>query len=369
MENADSQALGPAGARKACAFLSWAREDRATPLLALPALSASLGLGSLHVKDEAHRLGLGSFKALGGRYAVIQLAAEEAARQLGRNLTLDDIDSPGVRAITAEMTFACATAGNHGRSVASGAKRIGAKSVIFVYDGVSDDKIGAIARHGAQVIRTRGSYDDAVLEAVHLCKKNEWTLVSDTSRPGDETTPLLIMQGYTCVIAEALNGLAAAPTHIFVQAGVGGLAATVAAHAALTLEPARPTIVVVEPQRAACLYASAAAGESTKIARGEPTVMAMLECYEPSWVAWRILARTADGFLTIEERAAVDAVHRLTHPLGDDPALFTSESGCVGLAGLINACADPANRRSLGLDSQARVLVINTEGTAGLKNA
>ena len=272
------------------------------------------------------------------------------------------LQTPDVRAIAVTMTFACATDGNHGRSVAQGAELVGAKSVVFVHSGVSNERVAAIARFGAKIVRVAGSYDDSVKEAARVAAKNGWTIVSDTSWPGYERIPGLVMQGYTALVREALRQLPEMPTHVFVQAGVGGVAAAVGGHLAVALADERPILVVVEPARAACVYESARAGRPVKIEQGEPTVMAMLECYEPSLIAWRVLSRVADGFITIEEEHAVDVMKRLARPVGPDPAIIAGESGGVGLAGLIRALADPGSQKALLLGSQSRIFVINTEG-------
>ncbi|MGE6781894.1 diaminopropionate ammonia-lyase [Ensifer adhaerens] len=335
---------------------------RPTPLHALPALAAELGLSGVFVKDEGHRLGLGSFKALGGSYAVIRLVIEEAERRLGRGVDPDDLEQPEVRAIAAAMTFGCATDGNHGRSVAMGARLVGAKSVIFVHAGVSEKRIDAIAAYGAEIVRVAGTYDDSVREAARVCDDNGWTVVSDTTWPGYEYIPGLVMQGYTALLSEALRQMEEPPTHVFVQAGVGGIAAATAGHLAVRYGAERPRFVVVDPARAACLYESASAGRPVKVAHGEPTIMAMLECYEPSLVAWRILSRVADAFMTVEEEDAVSVMNRLARPIGSDPAIVSGESGGVGLAGLLAVARDPALRERLGLTAQSRVFAINTEG-------
>jgi diaminopropionate ammonia-lyase len=103
-------------------------------------------------------------------------------------------------------------------------------------------------------------------------------------------------------------------------------------------------------------------GHPVRIEHGEPTVMAMLECYEPSLVAWRVLSRVADGFMTVDEEDAVAVMNRLARPHGSDPAVVAGESGGVGLAGLIRATADPEIRAALNLNEASRVFVINTEG-------
>ncbi|MEK1945193.1 MAG: diaminopropionate ammonia-lyase, partial [Ensifer adhaerens] len=246
--------------------------------------------------------------------------------------------------------------------VAMGAELVGAKSVIFVHSGVSQKRIEAIAHYGAEIVRVEGTYDDSVEFAAKVCNERGWTVVSDTSWPGYEYIPGLVMQGYTALLCEALRTIDAPPTHVFVQAGVGGIAAATAGHLALRYGHDRPRFVVVEPARAACLLETARAGHPVKVPHGEPTVMAMLECYEPSLVAWRILSRVADAFMMIDEEDAVSIMNRLARPKGGDPAIVAGESGGVGLAGLITVAGDPNMRAALGLDANSRILVINTEG-------
>ncbi len=362
LDQVDAETLGVAAAEEVERYLAYRDNHAPTPLHILPSLAADLDVGAIHVKDEGFRLGLGSFKALGGSYAVIRLVLEDAARRLGRPVDVADLHTPEVRAVAAGMTVACATDGNHGRSVAQGAQLVGARAAIFVHSGVSDERVAAIARFGARMIRVEGTYDDSVAEAARVAAENDWTVVSDTSWPGYERIPGLVMQGYTAMVREALRQLPEPPTHVFVQAGVGGVAAAVAGHLALVLGDRRPVFVVVDPARAACVFETARAGRPVRIAHGEPTVMAMLECYEPSLVAWRVLSRVADAFMTVDEEDAVAAMRRLARPVGGDPAIVAGESGGVGFAALSKAASDPYLKAALGLDAASRILLFNTEG-------
>jgi diaminopropionate ammonia-lyase len=358
----DQLSLGSGAVPAVRRFLAYRKAERPTPLVRLPYLAAELGVAELLIKDESTRLGLGSFKALGGAFAVLTLVLEQAGRELGRPLDFPDLDNLAVRAIAKSMTVGCATDGNHGRSVAAGASMVGAQAAIFVHEGVTEQRVSAIAKFGAKITRVPGNYDDAVAEAARVCAANNWTIVSDTSWPGYDRIPSLVMQGYTVMVDEALAAAGQAPTHVFIQAGVGGLAAAVAGHLAAVLGDRRSKFIVVEPERAACVLQSAQAGRPIKIAHGEPTVMAMLECYEPSFVAWRVLQRCADAFMTVSEQDAVDAMCILANPQGDDRPIVAGESGAAGLAGLTRVCRDPSLREMLDLDSLSRVLLINTEG-------
>ena len=344
-------------------FLAFRDAAQPTALVPLPSLANRLGIAALHVKDESTRLGLGSFKALGGAYAVLRLVLDEATRRLGRPITdFDQLRLAEVKSIAQKMTFGCATDGNHGRSVAAGAASVGARAVIFVHQGVSERRAQAIAGFGADIVRVAGTYDDAVAEASRVCAESGWIVVSDTSWPGYEHIPATVMQGYTAMVHEALAAVPDTPTHVFVQAGVGGLAAAVAGYLRTALGDKRPTFVAVEPRRAACLYESALAGKPVRIAHGESTVMAMLECYEPSMIAWRVLSRCVDAFMIVDEENAVETMRLLARPLGSDRPIVSGESGGAGLAGLCRALRNDELAAAIKLDRAARVLVINTEG-------
>lgn len=352
-------------ARKVQQLLRLCPAHQPTILHSLPGLAAKLGLGGILVKDESTRLGLGSFKALGGAFAVIRLVLDEAGRKLGGPVAPEDLMSDPVRSIAAGLTVACATDGNHGKSVAAGARMLGVRAVIFVHQGVSAQRVAAITALGADVRRVPGTYDDSVAEAARQCEANGWHALSDTSWPRYTSVPRRVAQGYTAMVREVCDELGQRPTHVFVQAGVGGLAAAVLAHMSLCLEP-RPRFVIVEPERAACLHASAVAGDRVSIPAGEPTLMSMLECYEPSLVAWHVIARLADAFLTVDEKEAIRAMQELALPVAGDTPIVAGESGAAGLAGLLSALVVPADKTALGLDERSIVLLFNTEGATDL---
>ncbi len=364
-EELDREVFAPSAVNEALQYARARPGYAPTRLVELPELARKHCVAAVHVKDESTRFGLGSFKALGGAYAVIRLALEQASDGLGRTVAIGELQSEAVRAVAARMVVACATDGNHGKSVAQGAALVGARSVIFVHAGVSQARIEAIAQFGAEIVRVDGNYDDSVAEATRTAQEKGWTIVSDTSWPGYERIPSLVMQGYTTLLLEAVQELPQAPTHVFIQAGVGGIAAATAAFMSLAYAAAgtvAPRFIVVDPKRAACLLESARQGERVRIEGQEPTIMAMLECYEPSLVAWRVLTRAAHAFMTVDEQDAVNAMRTLAAPAGDDSPIVAGESGGVGLAAFLAAAQDADMRRSLGIDAASRIFVINTEG-------
>ena len=329
-----------------------------TPLLDLAAVARAAGLGSVQMKDEAPRFGLGSFKALGGAYAVAQmLGAELARRGVAARAGSGELVAGIYAAATGGITVTCATDGNHGRSVAWGAQRFGCRCVIYVHATVSQGRVDAIARYGAEVRRVAGTYDDAVREAARVADAEGWFVISDTSYPGYTTVPVDVMQGYRVMADEALEQWqGAAPTHCFMQGGVGGAAAAVSVQLRGRVVP-RPMFIVAEPDRAACLLASAEAGEPVAIPGDLDTLMAGLACGEPSILAWQELGRAADAFMAVPDEAAVECMRLLARQ-----GIVAGESGVAGLAALLLAAADPAARAALNLGPASRVLLFSTEG-------
>ncbi|KUF42260.1 diaminopropionate ammonia-lyase [Comamonas kerstersii] len=332
-----------------------------TPLHSLPALAQAMGVASVHYKDEGSRFGLGSFKALGGAYAVARLLCRELGAQLGRTLTTQDLLTPELRALCGGITVTCATDGNHGRSVAWGAQLFGCQCVIYIHATVSEGRKEAIAQYGAQVVRTAGNYDDAVRQADLDAKQYGRFVISDTSYPGYMEVPRDVMQGYQLMVEEAAQQLPERPTHIFVQAGVGGLAAAVCGYFWERDAGDRPIYVVVEPDKADCLTQSAKAGQLTAVTGDIDTLMAGLACGEVSHLAWEILEKGTDAFCVIPDDAAVAAMRLLAHPLGNDPVIVAGESAVAGVAAAIAASQSDAARQTLGLNADSRILFFGSE--------
>lgn len=356
-----SEILGAGALAQAERELSTWQGYAPTPLHALPALARALGVQSLHYKDEGGRFGLGSFKALGGAYAVARLLCRELGARLGRTLDTRDLQRPDIRALSAGITVTCATDGNHGRSVAWGAQLFGCACVIYVHATVSQGRAEAIAAYGAQVVRTPGNYDDAVRRAAADASAQGRFVISDTSYPGYMDVPRDVMQGYQLMVQEAAAQMGARPTHIFVQAGVGGLAAAVCGYFWERDGAARPQFIVVEPERAACLLESARAGELRAVEGELDTLMAGLACGEVSLLAWEILEKGADAFCAIADAAAVDCMRLLAHPLGQDRAIVAGESAVAGVAAAIAALQSPQARAQLGLGADSRILFFGSE--------
>ena len=333
-----------------------------TPLIELDALAGALGLAKVLYKDEGPRFGLGSFKALGGAYAALRVLQQEISQALGRPVSPGDIRSGRHANLASRIVLVTATDGNHGRSLAWGCRRFGAPCRIYIHAEVSEAREEAMRALGADMVRIDGNYDDSVALAREEADANGWFVVSDTSWPGYTETPRDVMAGYGVMVKEVCDALDRPPTHAFLQAGVGGLAAAVAAGLRQQWGREAPRVVVVEPELAACLFESARAGRMTCIRVEEETVMAGLSCGEPSGIAWEILAEEASDFLTVPESFVGPASRLLARPVGNDPEIEAGESAVAGLAATIAAAGSEEMRGALGLDAGSRVLLIGSEG-------
>ncbi len=334
----------------------------ATPLVSLAAIAAEIGVGEILYKDEGPRFGLGSFKALGGSYAALRVLQREISSRLGKDVSLADIRNGAYAEDCAKITLVSATDGNHGRSLAWGCKRFGAPCRIYIHAEVSEGRAVAMRDLGAEVIRIDGDYDESVLLAKSEAEENGWFVVSDTSWPGYSLPPRDVMSGYGVMVQEICDTLDQAPTHVFLQGGVGGLAAGVIAALRQYWGDASPRPIIVEPELAACLFESAKTGAATKVDIAEETLMAGLSCGEPSGLAWEILSEEATDYLTIPEELVAPTVRLLAKPLGNDAVVEAGESAVAGLAALIAAMEDPSLAEKLGLSSTSRVLLIGSEG-------
>jgi diaminopropionate ammonia-lyase len=301
-----------------------------TPLIDAAALAGQTGVAKVYVKDERGRMGLGSFKALGAAYVIARDAEIGAAK--GR-------------------TYVTASAGNHGLSVAAGAQAFGAHAVIYLAETVPEAFAQRLRSLGAQVRRHGAVYEASMQGAAEAAAENNWVLLSDSSWPGDFERPHTLMEGYLVLMQEAAAQMPEAPTHIFLQAGVGGLAAACAVYARQCWGDA-PRIIVVEPDAAPALFASIAAG-SAQITEGPSSDMGRLDCKEPSLIALKGLARDADDFMLISEAEGAAGSEAC-----EAAGLASTPSGAGGFSGLLAAQADPG---ALGLSPDARVMVILSE--------
>lgn len=341
-----------------------------TPLVALPNLAQLLGVGGIYVKNEAKRLNMNSFKVMGGSYAVYRLVKQILGRE-DEDLSFEYLTSKECHDALGNAVFCSATDGNHGRGLAWVCQQLSLPCKIYVHKETSQARINAIAGFGAEVTVVDGNYDDAVRQAAEDAKTNGWYVVSDTSWPGYEEIPTWIMQGYNSILLEAqeqFSGMGIVkPTHVFVQAGVGAMAASVVGFYTAMFPNDPPLFVVVEPDKAPCIYESIAAddGQCHSVKGDLDTIMAGLACGDPSPVAYEILRDNADIFVQVPDNVAARGMRILGCPLAGDPMVISGESGAVPLGTLFALLTDEINpdlKKALNLNADSTVFMVSTEG-------
>lgn len=355
--------MGEEYAERSLSYHKSFREYEKTPLVHLKALAERLSIASLDVKDESFRFGLNAFKALGSSFAVRNIYAE--SRKIEDPLFPDLVSKEG-KEFFRSLTLYTATDGNHGRGVAWVAKILGCSAVVRMPKGTCAERLLNIKKLGADATIEDKTYDECVNMAHEECAKDKnGILVQDTALKGYEDIPLWIMQGYLTMAKEACDDLKEAPTHIFIQAGVGSLAGAVAGYFTQRFKEDPPKIIVMEPTGAPCHFESAQNGRATKTEGELSMIMAGLACGEPNPISWDILRNDAFGFIVCSDDISALGMRILSSPLKGDERIICGESAGIG-AGLIYTLMEDKNFKSIkddiGLSKDSRVLLFSTEG-------
>ena len=368
-DTVDVADFSPAVAQRVRAFHASFSQYCPTPLVALPGLAGQLGLKSVCVKDESKRFGLNAFKVLGGSYAVARCLAERLNLP-EQGLTKSQLHNTGASTAADKITFISTTDGNHGRGLAWTARELGYPCIIYMPKGSEPARRDNILALGAQCTITDLNYDDTVRMSWNMAQEKGYVMVQDTAWEGYEQIPVWIMQGYLTLAAEILEQMQTAsirPTHCFLQAGVGSFAAAVAAFLVAVMGSDAPRIIIVEPHAANCFYQSALAGDGKAHAvdGSLQTLMAGLACGEPSTLAWSILKDYTMAFMSCPDYMAANGMRMLAAPVQGDQPIVSGESGAAGAGALHWLMCHPAaadQREELGLNAEASVLLISTEG-------
>lgn len=338
-----------------------------TPLAKLNHLAETLGLGGIYIKDESYRFGLNAFKVLGGSYAMGRWIMEKLGLSL-EELSFEKLTSPLVRKALGDVTFVSATDGNHGRGVAWTAKMLGQKAVIYMPKGTAPERLENIRALGMQAHIMPMNYDACVRLANQKARDESWVLVQDSAWEGYEKMPAWIMQGYMTMALEAIQQLGdTIPTHVFLQAGVGSMPGAVAGLLSDYYGKHKPMIVLVEPNKADCLYLTAQADDGKlHFVTGEmDTIMAGLSCGEPCTIAWDVLRETADFAVSCPDWVAAMGMRMLGNGIKSDDKVVSGESGAV-TCGLVAALMQRKDlvrfKETLKLGSESVVLCFSTEG-------
>lgn len=341
-----------------------------TPLQDLKELASYIGLGGIYLKDESYRFGLNAFKVLGGSFAIAKYMAKKLGKDVSE-LGYETLISNETREKLGDMVFVTATDGNHGRGVAWTANQLKQKSVVYMPKGSSGARVENIRKEGAEVTVQDMNYDDCVKLAAKYAEENGGVVIQDTAWEGYEDIPTWIMQGYGTMALEAIEQLEELgvdrPTHIFVQAGVGSLAAAVQGVFASIYGKDCPTTTIVEANIADCLYRSAVAGDGKAVAVGGDlqTIMAGLACGEANTIGWEILKNHSSMFVSCPDWVAANGMRILGNPLKDDPYVISGESGAVTTGLLVEIMKNDEYRElreKLNLNEESKILLFSTEG-------
>lgn len=346
-----------------------------TNLVRLSRLARSWGVKDVFIKDESTRFGLKAFKVLGGSYAVAYLMCEK----LG--LRLDEVDfatlvSDELHQRLGQITLTTATDGNHGRSIAWAAEQLGQQAVVYMPKGAARARVENIRSHGAAVEVTDLNYDDTVRLACRMARDKGWYVIQDTAWEGYTEVPLRIMQGYMTMCVEAVDQMArklTRPTHVFVQAGVGSLSGAVVGYLVNKFRDRPPKFIIMEPNKAACILASAVAGDGRPhaVTGNLETIMVGLACGEPNPIGWEILRDFPCGYVSCDNFVAANGTRILANPLAGDTRVEAGESGSVGI-GLLDLIANNAPfeplKQALEIGPDSTLLFFNTEGATDPEN-
>ena len=368
--------FGTEQAKKVQRFHSSFPEYAPTPLVSLDSLAKVLGVRSIHVKDESYRFGLNAFKGLGGSFCIGSYVAQKLGMKI-EDLTYDYLISEEVKEKLGTITFITATDGNHGRGIAWTANRLGQGCVVLMPKGSAAERLENIRALGAEAWITDVNYDDTVRIANELAEKNGWVMVQDTAWEGYEEIPTWIMQGYTTMGQEITEQLASeagvpgseTPTHIFLQAGVGAMAGAMTGFFAdqYDRDGKEPKIVIVEPDKADCIYKTAEANDGAlhAVTGDLDSIMAGLCCGEACTIGWNVLKKRADVFISMPDEVAARGMRILGNPTGTDVRVISGESGAAGLGFAASVLMNEnlaELKELLGLDADSRILCISTEG-------
>lgn len=341
-----------------------------TPLVRFTNTARKLGVGEIYVKDESKRFGLNAFKALGGSYAIGRYIAHRLGMDEDK-LSYAALTDKSVKERLGDITFVTATDGNHGRGVAWSAREFGFRSVVYMPKGSAQERLENIRKAGADASITDMKYDDCVRLSKKMADEKGWVVVQDTAWEGYSEIPTWIMQGYGTMALEAIEQLPDAPTHVFLQAGVGSMAAALAAILLDAYPENPPKIIVVEPNRADCFFKSAEAGDRRFVSGDMNTIMAGLACGEPCTIAWEILKCVSSAYLSCPDYAAAEGMRLLAKPEAGDTPLVSGESGASAFGCMSEILSNPKHasiREALKLDRESRLLFISTEGATDTKN-
>ena len=297
-----------------------------TPLINLRILSKKLHTNNIFYKDESKRFGLKSFKALGGAYAV-----EKIIKKLKK------------------------------ATVSWGTKKIGARCKIFISENVSNTRAIEMEKLGADVIKVKGNYEKSLKICKEISKKEGWKIVQDVAWRNYEYVPKLTMAGYSVMIKEISNQTKHYITHVFLQAGVGGMAAGMISGIAKYFKRV-PKIIIIEPENANCVMKSIKYGYQKKVNIQKQSIMGGMSCAEVSLVPWRILKNAVNNCVSVSDKYVPQTLTMLAKKKFSYKKIIAGECSTSGVISLISCCNDSLVKKKLEINEKSNILIIGCEG-------
>ena len=286
---------------------------RKTDLIQAPLLSHD---AALYLKTENLQV-TGSFKLRGAYYKISQLTEQQK--------------SAGI--------IAC-SAGNHAQGVALAATHQGVRSVVCMPDSAPISKVEATKRLGAEVVLTKGAYDDAYEQALRLQKETGATLI----HPFDDDE---VIAGQGTIGLEILDQLPDVDA-IIVPVGGGGLISGVA----FAVKQLQPSVKIygVQAENAPSMFESHREGHQITLGTVK-TFADGIAVKHPGDTTFSMVEQYVDGIVTVSEDEIAAAILAMI----EKQKLIAEGAGAVSVAAAMFGKLPIAGKKAVCLVSGGNI--------------
>jgi len=269
-----------------------------TPLMRSDSLSRQYG-AEIFLKREDQQL-VRSYKIRGAYNRILSLSGQQKTNGI-----------------------VCASAGNHAQGVAYACALLGLKGTIFMPAPTPSQKVQRVGYYGQQQVDIRlvgDTFDDAYQSAIEYCERHQAAFV----HPFDDPE---VIEGQATVGVEILQQLDQPADLLLMPIGGGGLASGVSAYFKACSPDTR--LVGVEPEGAAAMGASLAAGENMTLEEIDSFVdgAAVKRSGERTF---RICQQTLDETLKVPEGQVCSSLLKLYN----QDAIVAEPAGVLTIAAL-----------------------------------
>ena len=230
-----------------------------------------------------------------------------------------------------DLKLVTASAGNHGRALASAAEVFQLPLVVFTPVDAPRTKLAAIRRHGAELRAEGRDYDHAEILAKRFALDTGATFISPYNDPD-------VIAGAATIAVEIFED-APLTDALIVPIGGGGLISGVAA-AAKTLAPAS-VVVGVEVEVSCAFQTSVRAGKLVEIVPGQSLADGLGGNPDPQTITFEFIQRYVDRIVTVSESDLAAAMVGLI----EHEHLVAEGAGGAATAAIVGRRVDLAGRR------------------------